>query len=88
MGRFSPPVISIFANQPTAGMTTAAAGQNTLGRVFSADARRRTPTAAYAATVKSAPRAASLSNSFSYPRRMMSTLRMVDSPSAASAAIT
>jgi hypothetical protein len=34
-------MISIFAKTAVSGITTAASGQKTLGRVFSADARGR-----------------------------------------------
>ena len=52
----------------SAGTTIAASGQKTLGRVFSADARRRGEEAAtrgYPMTSKSAPRASSFVKSFS-----------------------
>jgi hypothetical protein len=40
-GSFSAPTISMRAISPTSGTTMPASGQNTLGRVFSVDARGR-----------------------------------------------
>jgi hypothetical protein len=40
-GSLSPSMISTRASSPTSGTTIAPRNQNTLGRVFSADARRR-----------------------------------------------
>ena len=66
IGRFSPPMTSIFAMSPVIGITTHAAGQKTLGFDFSGDARRRGVLLTdYPTTSKSAPTADSLSKNFS-----------------------